>query len=342
VGLPRIDVLLPVRCARRTLPFALADMLAQERVDVRVVAVVDERSAGGDDGSAAWLTEQARSEPRLIAMPGPGRGPGAALDRGLTTVTTPPAALIALMEADDRCPPDRLRRLYDPLQLHPHLMGVVSRAGQIGRRTPGMRRYLDWQNGLITGTEMAAERFVEIPALFQTGLYRRQALWATGGFEPRGDWPIDIAFWFRWFAIELPVAKVPRVLYRWRQHAGQSTRTDAQHEAAALRACKVDALVQLLGRNSLQPRPVRLVSVGETLAAWQRDLEAANIELVDAVSWKPGRPAPEWPTDLTLPGVAVRWGPPLLLAAYGMPRTRDALREALGHPLEPGVLLFTA
>ena len=195
---------------------------------------------------------------------------------------------------------------------------------------------------------MAAERFVEIPALFQTGLYRRQALWATGGFEPRGDWPIDIAFWFRWFAIGLPVAKLPRVLYRWRQHAGQSTRTDAQHEAAALRACKVDALVQLLGRQSLQPRPVRLVSVGETLVAWQRDLEAADIELVDAVTWRPGRPAPDWPgelelpDELELPGERARRGPPLLLAAYGMARARDALRAALRYPPEPDALLFTA
>ena len=38
---------------------------------------------------------------------------------------------------------------------------VTSRAGQFGARTPGMRRYLDWQNGLLDHDAMAAARFVE-------------------------------------------------------------------------------------------------------------------------------------------------------------------------------------
>ena len=81
---PRIDVLLPVRCARRTLPSAVGDVLGQTRVDVRIIAVVDERPEGGDDGSAAWLEDQSQAEGRLIVLHGPGRGPGAALDRALT------------------------------------------------------------------------------------------------------------------------------------------------------------------------------------------------------------------------------------------------------------------
>ncbi len=339
---PDIDVLLPVRCARRTLPSAVGDLLAQRGVRPRILAVVDD-GPDGDDGSRDWLKALARTDERVIVFDGPGAGPGPALDCALMAVGHPH---VALMEADDRCPPDRLRRLFDHMELHPHLMGVVSRAGQIGARTPGMRRYLDWQNSLLSSTAMAAERFVEIPAMFQTGLYRPQALWAVGGFAPRGHWPIDIAFWFRWFQLGMPVEKIPRVLYQWRQHAGQSTRSGGLHDAAPLRACKVDALERLHGRLGWWPRPIHLVSTGATLESWREALESIDVVLLGADEWKPGRPAPslplEPPTEFLPPGSAARWGPPLLFAAYGMEATREKLRDALGRPDEPDVLMFCA
>ena len=356
---PRIDVLLPVRRARRTLPSALGDVLAQRDVDVRVLAVVDtdppghgattdntvtrvarsDAAPGDDDGSLAWLEARAADEPRLVVLRGPGAGPGPALDLALAAVRAP---LVAMMEADDRCAHDRLRRQYDFLELHPHLMGVVTRAGQFGARTPGMRRYLDWQNGLTTQQAMAAERFVEIPALFQTGLYRTQSLWAAGGFAPRGDWPIDIAFWFRWFQLGLPVQKLPRVLYRWRQHARQSTRSGGHADLDHMRACKVAALTALHGRRLWWPRPILLVSTGATLQAWRDDLAAADVELIDTVDWKPGQPPPSLPANWHPPKPPPVWGPPLIVAAYGTPSVRDKLRAALGHPSEPDALLFTA
>ena len=177
---------------------------------------------------------------------------------------------------------------------------------------------------------MARERFVEIPALHQTGLYRRDALVQVGGYRTRGPWPVDIDFWFRWFEHDLPVAKLPRVLYRWRQHPGQSTRRGAQAALASLRAAKVDALARLLGRRGRRPRPVSLVSTGRTLAAWVDALRSHDVELVGSQSWTPGARPP-----------AVAEGA-LLLAVYGMPSTRAALRAALPDLREPDQLLFAA
>ena len=59
------------------------------------------------------------------------------------------------------------------------LAAVTSRVAQFGARTPGMRRYLDWQNALLDHEVMAGQRFVEIPALHQTGLYRTAAVRAV-------------------------------------------------------------------------------------------------------------------------------------------------------------------
>src|SRR5262245_21803236 len=244
---PRIDVLLPVRNARRTLPSALGDALGQRGVAVRVLAVVDTGPDGRDDGSLAWLAAAARREPRLLVIPGPGRGAGAALEAGLAAVETP---LFSHIEADDRCPPDRLQRLHAALT-DGGLAAVTSRTGQFGARTPGMRRYLDWQNALLYHAAMARERFVEIPAMHQSGLYRTEAVRAIGGYAPRGEWPADIDFWMRWFEHDalvapLRVAKLPRVLYRWRQHRRQVTRSHGTagsvHSLPALRRAKAHYL----------------------------------------------------------------------------------------------------
>ena len=324
---PSIDVLLPVRRARATLPSALRDILAQQGVDVRVLAVVDVDRDGRDDGSLAWLEAQQAGDGRLVLLRGAGRGAAAALQLAFEHAESD---LVSHMEADDRCPPDRLRRLAEALVADAGLDGVVSRVGQIGTRTEGMARYLRSQNGLLDGRAMAAERLVEIPALHQTGLYRRAALLAAGGYVPRGAWPVDIDFWLRWFERGLIVRKLPLVLYHWRQHAAQATRGGGSHDLDTLRAAKADAVARLFGRSGLTPRALRLVSTGTTLARWSEALAQHDVELCETFAWRPGERPPPLDDDA------------LLLAAYGMQRARDALRETLGHPDEPERLVFCA
>ena len=139
-----------------------------------------------------------------------------------------------------------------------------------------MRRYVDWQNRLLAPESMARARFIEIPALHQTGLYRRAALARVGGFVGHSierGWPLDIDFWMRWFELRLRVGRVPRVLYRWRQHARQSTRTSPLHRLEALRRCKA----WYFASGPARGRAVDLFSVGRTLAAWESELRAAGV-----------------------------------------------------------------
>jgi len=204
-----MSVLLPVRDAGRFLRRALDDVLAQRGVRLEVVAVDD----GSTDASGAHLRRRAAQDARLRVLQGDGRGPAAALERALAEARAP---LVTHMEADDRCPPDRLWRLREALARHPEWDGVVSRVGLIGARSPGMRRYVAWQNALRAPETMARARFVEIPALHQAGLYQRARLEAVGGYRSDPRWPVDIDFWMRWFADGARVGKLDRVLYRWR------------------------------------------------------------------------------------------------------------------------------
>jgi hypothetical protein len=319
---PAIDVLLPVHDALATLPEAVEDVLAQEGVALRLLAVRDTHGTGRDDGSGAWLAERAVRDPRLVVLESEGSGLTDALVTGLAACEAP---LVSMMESDDRCPPHRLRTLQAALLgseacgAPGTLAGVVSRVEPFGEITGGMRRYLAWQNDLLDGAAMAAERFVEIPALHQTGLYHREALEGLGGYATAGAWPADIDLWLRWFEAGLPLAKVPEALYRWRLHGGQSTKGGGHHGAEALRAARLHYLARLHGSEGREPRTLRLVSTGRTLQTWEAALRSGPFALAGTHAWRPGDPAPPAPADGEL-----------LLAVYGMAPARAALRAAWG------------
>ncbi len=311
---PAISVLLPARDAGRHLDAAVGDVLGQRGVALELVAVDD----GSRDGTGERLEAAARRDRRLRVTRTGGVGPARALDLALAAARAP---LIGQMEADDRCPPDRFARLLRALRDHPDWQGVTSRATIFGVRGEGMRRYVVWQNGLVAPEAMERARFVEIPALHQTGLYRREALVALGGFlggSERGGWPLDIDFWMRWFERRLVAGKVARVLYRWRQHARQSTRSSPLHRMDVLRRCKA----HYFARGPARGRPVDLLSVGATLAAWEVELAAAGSADVRALSWRPGSPLP--PTRAG----AVR------LFVYGTVAARERAVAAIGD-LDP-------
>ena len=277
-------MLLPVRDAGRFLASAIRDVLAQRGVALELVAVDD----GSRDGSGERLATFARSDPRLRVIRTDGVGAARALDLALDAARAP---LVGQMEADDRCPPDRFARLGAALQEQPSWDGVTSRAAIFGLPSEGMRRYLRWQNALLAPDAMARARFVEIPALHQSGLYRRPALVALGGFTGatrEGGWPLDIDFWMRWFERGFRVGKLPRVLYRWRQHARQSTRTSPAHRIESLRRCKA----HYFARGPARGRAVDVLSVGATLDGWCEALRDAGCDDVRPVSWRPAAPLP--------------------------------------------------
>jgi len=318
---PTNSVLLPVRDGGRYLAAAVGDVLAQRDVALELVAIDD----GSRDGSGERLEELARRDERLRVIRTEGVGPARALELGRAAAR---AQLIGQMEADDRCPPDRFARLLAALRDHPLWDGVTSRAAVFGFRSEGMRRYVRWQNALLAPESMARARFVEIPALHQTGLCRRAALETVGGFvgaSADGGWPLDIDFWMRWFERGLVVGKLPRSLYRWRQHARQSTRTSPAHRLEALRRCKARYFARGPGRG----RAIDVLSVGATLRGFCAELRAAGCDDVRAIEWRPTSPLPATRRE------AAR------LFVYGMEPARERARVRAGA-LDPDRDWFAA
>ena len=151
------------------------------------------------------------------------RGQGAAMSLALARSTAP---LIAQMEADDRRPNPRAFALMVNALRANGWDGCCSDARPFGA-TGRMRAYCDWQNALTRPAELASSRFVEIPALHQTGVFTRAAvdavLSATGGCYRDGpapfagdegavgatlDVPVDLWWWLEFFARGLACGRV--------------------------------------------------------------------------------------------------------------------------------------
>ena len=284
-------------------------------------------------------------------------GQGLALNTALQLAR---AQLVGEMEADDVRPPHAFATLRDALAAHPEWHGATSLVAIGGWPRPGMARWVDWMNSVQRPHELAAARFVEIPALRAAGLYRREALlriaaprtyrdlWqdAAGGLldaacapeaaqeaQLPGWWPVDSDFFGRFFDAGLALGKVPEPLYVWRQYPAQSTRTHARCALPRLRSAKVHFLTTPGGPAAHAAVPggtarVQLWGCGATLDAWAADLSAAGVRL-QLMRWRPGEPAPDEVNSS--PGeVACR------LWAFGMEKARRRVRATAPGGFDDG------
>jgi len=115
-SVPRVSVVVPAYNLARFLPAALDSALAQDwPTDALEVIVVDD---GSTDGTAAVLASYAG---RVRAIRQANGGLVAAVDRGLAAAT---GDYVALLDADDEWPRDRVRRQVEHLEAHP-AVGLV-------------------------------------------------------------------------------------------------------------------------------------------------------------------------------------------------------------------------
>src|SRR5205814_831107 len=96
-------------------------------------------------------------------------------------------------------------------------------------------------NQLCDPGAIARERFIESPLVHPSVLARRAVL-AENGYRD-GPFPEDYELWLRLLARGVLMAKVPRVLLTWREHAARATRRDPRYAPARHRELKVQALL---------------------------------------------------------------------------------------------------
>src|SRR5258707_5604913 len=113
------------------------------------------------------------------------------------------------MDADDLMHPRRLLLQVTRLDSPPHVDVLATRVRSIGQTGEGMRRYVDWQNGLLGHEELMTNLFVESPIAHPSVLMRREIFERAGGYhDPR--WAEDFDLWHRVRERGARLEKLPR------------------------------------------------------------------------------------------------------------------------------------
>lgn len=123
-GVPAIDVLVPVYNAQATLHESLLSVAKQSYDQFRVIVIDD----GSTDASPQILDEWSQRDARFAVITQENAGIVAALNTGLAASSAP---LIARMDADDLCDPNRFRKQVDFLHANPDTVAVSGRVEHI-------------------------------------------------------------------------------------------------------------------------------------------------------------------------------------------------------------------
>jgi glycosyltransferase involved in cell wall biosynthesis len=235
---PAVSIILPFRNEAAYLPECLASIRAQTLSAWELLAIDD----GSEDESPAIVAALAEEDGRVRLLR-PGRvGLVAALNRGIAEARAP---LLARMDADDVMHSDRLRAQFDLLHARPELSLAAT---QVELFPPeevhgGYLEYVRWQNQVITPAQVAREIYVESPFAHPSVMARTGVLRAAGGYLD-GPFPEDYELWLRLHAAGHRMAKVPRVLLRWRERGGRTSRVDARYARDAFDRLRARALVR--------------------------------------------------------------------------------------------------
>jgi len=317
---PRVSVLLPYRNAEGTIREALESVLADRSAPTEIVVVND----GSSDGGPTCVEDLARREPRIRHVHTDGIGIARALAYAAAVARAP---FLARMDGDDVSLPGRFGKQLDVLEDDPALGVVAARVEcfPVENVGEGLRRYVSWQNALVTPEEHRNAMFVEAPVCHPAVMMRREALDRSGGYRSV-PWPEDYDLWLRMDTAGCRFRKVPDVLLRWRHSDGRATFADARYALERFRDAKADHLAARLARME---RPVVVWGAGPTGRRLARALESRGVRaqaFVDVDPRKLGRIARG---ATIVPPEALRMGAQTILAAVGARGARDSIRQYL-------------
>lgn len=277
---------MPVHNAAPTLAAAVDSLVRQTDPAWELVAVDD----GSTDASGAILEAYARRDRRIRVIRAERRGLVSALNAGLSAAAAP---LVARLDADDVCVPERLACQRRHLDARPETGLVASRVrfGGDPEHAAGYARYVGWTNRLLTHEQISQARFVESPLVHPSVVFRRTLVERWGGYAD-GDFPEDYELWLRWLEAGVRMEKLAEALVVWNDSPTRLSRSDGRYATAAFYRLKARYLARWLAVHNPHHPAVILWGAGRRTRKRAQHLLDRNITVeafVDIDPCKVGR-----------------------------------------------------
>jgi len=238
---------------------------------------------------------------------------------------------LARMDSDDRCAPSRIGEQVRLLMSGGCEVAScgISLEGALGE---GMRRYVDWVNGLDSPERVSQERFIESPVVQPTVIMSKKLFLESGGYL-RNGFAEDYDLWLRLLEHGARFGKVPGKLYQWRDRAGRLTRSDPRFGQKKMLELKADALSRL---DRVRENGVAISGAGPIGKVLARELLQRGIRVHGFFEVSPKRVGSicRGAPVAGLDEFGTRWREAVLLSAVGVPGGREKVRavaEAAGY-----------
>lgn len=266
---PAVSVLLAVHNDAGFVGATLKSILDQTFGGFELVLIDD----ASTDGTAALL--QASGDPRVRYFRNEvNLGQVPSLNRGLRLCR---GELVARIDGDDLCEPDRLAAQVKYLADHPDLAGCATWTTEI-----------DENDQVIGGLEPCADpdhvrwSLCHTNRLYHPSMTVRRAVYdEAGGYDPAYPATEDYELWTRLVAGGKRLGMVPQRLIRYRRRAGSLTATHADRQRRVGRAIATRYISRMIG----SPWDEQTVGLMRTLMSWEQ-LDPAGVtpEQVKAVT----------------------------------------------------------
>jgi glycosyltransferase involved in cell wall biosynthesis len=213
---PLVSVILPVYNAAAYLRDAIDSVLNQTFSDFELIIVND----GSTDSSAEII--RTYNDKRIVTIDQANTGLATALNNGVRMAR---AGLIARMDNDDICYPERLQKQFDFLTSHPQtgLLGCAALIiGESGRSTARILKHPCREDELRFAL-LFNNPFVHAGVMFRKDLYH-----AAGGYSTDKNYFEDFQLWSSMSHFS-GIGNLPDILLKYREVSTSMSRTTSDY-----------------------------------------------------------------------------------------------------------------
>ena len=308
---PEVTVILPFLNAETTLSEAIQSIVNQTFPDFELLLVDNNSSDNSREIACNWV----KKDHRISLLEEKKPGVAHAMNCGLNNAV---GRFVARMDADDISHPERLEEQLLFFKKNPGtgLVGCHVSYTPHHMNTKGFQRFVKWVNSFHSSEKIALNRFVEIPVVNPTILYRKEIYESLGGCL-QGDFPEDYEMQLRFLDKGVRMAKIPRELLLWQDFPSRLTRTDTRYSTEAFFRVKASYFKKWSEKNNPFHPVIWVWGAGRKTRRHARILEKAGIIIegyIDIVKNKTSQKTTLHFSEIPAPGkmfivpMVAKWG----------------------------------